>query len=139
MRGSGEGGGVDRHRAVIIVTIVHQRLNRGRDVEVLRDTTERLPPVPPGSLRDSVRRHALDVGGDAVRPEQQASSRAAHGLDTDAAPSATVVDTDQVGDLDTLGLPTFTGSSVEVEGDLRWDADTFDVFSAAEGRHGRLS
>lgn len=139
--GDGEGGGVaaGTQRVITVNPIVDlkRNLTRGRDVEVLRYTTGSTTPT---YLRiatlDQFDGTSWTLEEMQAPPEQQASRGlpVPPGLDTETVPSTPVGYTIEVGDLDTPRLPLpYPVSSVEIDGDWRWDADTFDVFSAAEG------
>lgn len=136
--GSGAGDASDSQQRVLTVnpiTDLQRNLTQAEDTVVLYYTTT--APTP-----EYLRIATLDrFDGESWNLEEmQAGSdqQAARGLPTP--PGLTeeitrsVVDYDiAVGPLDTPRLPLpYPASVVDIEGDWRWDADSFDVFSAEE-------
>jgi transglutaminase-like putative cysteine protease len=139
--GSGEGGsgdaGAGEQRVLTVnpITDLQRNLTQAEDAVVLYYTTTATTP-------EYLRIATLDrFDGESWNLEEmQAGSdqQAARGLPSPPGLSEeiarSVVDYDiTVGPLDTPRLPLpYPASVVDIEGDWRWDADSFDVFSAEE-------
>ena len=134
--GDGSGNGVSSlRRAVAVNPIVDLKrdISRGQDIELLRYTTD--DPTP-----SYLRLATLDrfdgtswVLADVEAPSSQQANDGLPtppGLLTEIPRTQVETDVDLIA-LDDVRLPLpYPVSKVEVEGDWRWDAETFDVFSA---------
>jgi len=136
--GSGSGGGsVGTQRVVTVNPIVDLRRNltQGEDAVVMRYTTTDDSP-------EYFRIATLDeFDGTSWTLEDMSaaqSQQAADGLPLPPGLLGSVAQESVTTEVSVLGLQTprlplpYPVTEVDIEGDWRWDADTFDVFSAAE-------
>ena len=133
--GAGDAAGEQRVLTVNPITDLQRNLTQAEDTVVLYYTTDATTP-------EYLRIATLDrFDGESWNLEEmQAGSdqQASRGLPTPPGLSdevtRSVVNYDiTVGPLDTPRLPLpYPASVVDIEGDWRWDADSFDVFSAEE-------
>jgi transglutaminase-like putative cysteine protease len=140
LAGRGPGGNGDGEAVSISNPMVDLRrdLVRGADVDlVTMRTTSPDPSYLRISVLDTFTGETWKPSGRDIPVEQQAQGRLPRppGLDADVARSEDDYELDLTSAFDSTWLPTpYPVSTIETDGDWRYDADTFDFVSATEGQ-----
>lgn len=134
--GGGRADGLKRVATINPLVDIRRNLTRGADQVVLRYRTN---DDTPQYLRIATLDRFDGTAWKLEEMEAAADQQAADGLPSppglqDEVARTTVTTEVQVLALDTPRLPLpYPVSRVDIEGDWRWDADTYDVFSAEDG------
>jgi transglutaminase-like putative cysteine protease len=141
LAGHGPGGSGDGEAVSISNPMVDLRrdLVRGADVDlVTMRTTRPDPSYLRISVLDTFTGETWKPSGRDIPAEQRAQGRLPRppGLDADVARSEDDYELDLTSAFDSTWLPApYPVSTIETDGDWRYDADTFDFVSATEGQN----